>query len=284
MRRAFTWHWNLMGIGAGVAFGFLSGKPDIILPIVGAVELAYMGFVGTSSRFQKVLVGKEMLDDKPPPLPVESKLNRLLSQLDGEDISRFEGLRDRIRKLVLLRRRVESSDPEYVGGSSSFRIESLDRLLWLFLKLLHQRHALDQFTAVTDHDHLVREAAFTETELEEARTTSQNPRLLRSLEEKLDTIQQRIENYVTSEENLRIVEIELDKTEQKINHICELGMTNADGIDLTSQIEALTDNLESNERSMQDLAISSPFEQDQGPRPVLLELDDVSRVNRVEYE
>jgi len=273
MRRAFTWHWNLLGLGAGVAVGILSGKPDVVLPIVAAAELAYMGFFGTSQRFQNVLRGKEMVADTPPPLPFEAKLDRLLSQLSDDEITRFQKLRDRIRKLIMLRRRVRTVDPD-LAGATTFRVESLDKLLWLFLKLLHERHALAQFTDSTDRDELMAIAEKTEVELETIQKETANPRLLRSLEEKLETIRSRIANYDVSEENLAIVNIELDKTEQKINHICELGMTNTDGVDLSAQIEALSDSLESSERTMNDLVISSPFETESGPRPVLLDLQE----------
>ena len=60
LKRAFKWHWNLLALGAGVVIGLLSDSPDIILPMVAASELAYIGFLGLNPRFQNVLVSSGM--------------------------------------------------------------------------------------------------------------------------------------------------------------------------------------------------------------------------------
>ena len=53
LKAAFSWRWNLLGVGAAVVFSFLSGLPDVVLPLVGAVELAYLGLLSTNPRFRK---------------------------------------------------------------------------------------------------------------------------------------------------------------------------------------------------------------------------------------
>jgi hypothetical protein len=287
LNRAFTWRWNLLALGAGITLGILSGSPDVVLPIVAATELGYLGLIGTQQRFQNVLRGKELLAagrDGPPPLPLASQLDRLLGQLSDPDIRRFQLLRNRCTALLKLRRRVQSSDPKQ-GGGSSFHIKSLDKLLWLFLKLLHQKNALAQFTVSTERPELVAESKKTEAEIESVREGSSHARLIQSLEEKLATIRSRIENYDQSEQNLRIIDVELDKTEQKISHIVELGMTSTDSTDLSAQIEALTMSVESNEVAMQDLNLHAVFKEDpEGPVPGLIELDDDAIANYVELE
>ncbi|MCB1087395.1 MAG: hypothetical protein KDM63_10145, partial [Verrucomicrobiae bacterium] len=63
LSRAFKWHWNLLFLGAGVAFALLSGQFSVVLPAILAGELAYLGFLGTNRRFQAVLRGKKLLEE-----------------------------------------------------------------------------------------------------------------------------------------------------------------------------------------------------------------------------
>ena len=77
------------------------------------------------------------------------------------------------------------------------------------MKLLLQKNALAQFTGSTERPELVAESEKTQAEIESVREGSSNARLIRSLEEKFTTIQSRIENYDQSEQNLRIVDVEL---------------------------------------------------------------------------
>lgn len=50
---AFSWHWNMLAFGAAVVFAFLSGHPDIFLPLFGAAEIAYLGLLSTHPKFRK---------------------------------------------------------------------------------------------------------------------------------------------------------------------------------------------------------------------------------------
>ena len=53
IQKAFTNHWNLLGLVGGIGFSFLSGSPLIGLPLVAAAEIAWLGIVGTHPRFQQ---------------------------------------------------------------------------------------------------------------------------------------------------------------------------------------------------------------------------------------
>lgn len=251
LKRAFTWHWNLLFLGAGTAFAFLSGEPGMVLPLLGAAELAYLGFLGTNRRFQNVLKGKEMLkQSSPPPLP-GAQLNRLLGFLDPSEAKRFEKLRERCASMLALRSRLQSGSGD-LEESSTFRAESLDRMLWLFLKLLHQKAGLERFLAATRSEDLERDLKSAETQLENVKAKQgQSPgaaeRQAASLEEKIGTIRDRLENHSRAAENRALLDIELDKTEQKIHHVCEVGMTGGDSTALTAQIESISHTLKNSE-------------------------------------
>ncbi len=50
LKRAFTWHWHLLGLGAGATVAVLSGAPLLFLPFIAAAELGYLGFLGLNPR------------------------------------------------------------------------------------------------------------------------------------------------------------------------------------------------------------------------------------------
>ncbi len=59
LKKAFLNHWNLLVVGAGTVFAVISGQPDVVLPILAAGELAYLGLLSTHPKFQKALDAQE---------------------------------------------------------------------------------------------------------------------------------------------------------------------------------------------------------------------------------
>lgn len=53
LKSAFLNRWNLLAFLGGTAFAFLSGRPDVLLPLVLACETAYIGLPGTHPRFRQ---------------------------------------------------------------------------------------------------------------------------------------------------------------------------------------------------------------------------------------
>jgi len=244
LKRAFKWHWNLLALGAGVTFAFLSGQPDVVLPAVAAAEIAYLGFVGMNPRFQNVLRGKaimaETAEEKAARTAgVQRKLQSMLDALPQAEAARFEKLRRRCIKLKDLRRQLGHGDV----SESRFRSESLEKLLWLFLGLQNQRATIGAFLESTDRPGLAADLVSARADVEAALVGDRGDQLLRSLKERVETIESRIENYDVAQDNCDLLTAELDKTEQKIAHICEIGMTNKSPADLGTQIDSIAESV-----------------------------------------
>ncbi len=266
MKRAFKWHWNLLFLGAGVAVGVLSGLPGVVIPAVAALEMAYLGFLGTNPRFQNVLKGQKLLETAEKQAS-EQRLRKLLEFLEPADFNRFVQLRDRSREMTELQKSMHT--PQAAIGDAGFKTQSLDKLLWLFLKLLHHKTGLERFLSNTSETSLRGQLDDATREVDRARQNGRTERLIASLEEKRTTIRERIENYAEAEENLQVLEAELDKTEQKINHICEVGMKAQDGSQLSSQIDGVAESVAMSERAFGDLQFGGVF-QDDSPAPALV--------------
>ena len=52
LKVAFLNHWNLLAFLGSSGFALLSGYPDVLLPIVLAGEITYVGLLGSHPKFQ----------------------------------------------------------------------------------------------------------------------------------------------------------------------------------------------------------------------------------------
>ncbi|MEN9974574.1 MAG: hypothetical protein RLZZ282_580 [Verrucomicrobiota bacterium] len=251
LKRAFTWHWHLLGLGTGLAFAVVSGMSlPVWLPFLLAAEIGYLGFLGLNPRFQNVLKGQKKL---PPPLPVDprQRFQQLMSFLSAEDAQRFDTLRRRCVELVDLRRSMAIKDG--APGVENFRGESLDRMLWLFLKLLHQRSGLQKFLAATHREQIEADLKSADEQLAVAQQRDKaadlpDSRLSTSIRDRATTIRERLENFRQAGDGLELVTAEIDKTEQQITHLCEVGMTMSDSAGLSVQIDTISQSLQSSEK------------------------------------
>ncbi len=270
LKRAFTWHWHLLGLGAGATVAVLSGAPLLVLPFLAAAELGYLGFLGLNPRFQNVLKGQKK---SPPPLPVDprQRFQQLMAFLNPADAERFETLRHRCMELVNLRRNMAAK--EGVSGADDLRGESLDRMLWLFLKLLHQRTGLEKFLGATQRESIEAELNSAEQQLATARERDKSAglpesRLATSIRDRVSTIRERLDNHHKAAESLELVTAEIDKTEQQITHLCEVGMTMSDSAGLSVQIDTISQSLQSSEKIFSEASFSQIY--DDEPAPPLL--------------
>ncbi len=267
IKRAFTWHWHLLGLGAGLGVAVLSGVPMVVLPFLAAAELGYLGFLGLNPRFQNVLKGQKK---DPPPLPVDprQRYQQLLSFLSETDANRFDDLRQRCAELVSLRRSMDAKQGS--SGVEDFRGESLDRMLWLFLKLLHQRSGLEKFLGATRRENIEAELKSAEQQLATAQERDKaaglpESRLATSIRERITTIRERLDNHKQAQDGLELVTAEIDKTEQQITHLCEVGMTMSDSAGLTAQIDSISTSLQSSEKIFAKTSFSQIYDDEQAP-------------------
>ncbi len=270
LKRAFIWHWHLLGLGAGATLAVLSGAPLLCLPFLAAAELGYLGFLGMNPRFQNVLKGQRKL---PPPIPVNStqRFAQLMAFLSPDDVQRFESLRRRCMDLLNLRRSMNAK--EGTTGVEDFRSESLDRMLWLYLKLLHQRSGLEQFLGATHREQIAAELKSAEAQLATAQARDQaagmpESRLATSIRDRVTTIRERLDNHHKASDGLELVTAEIEKTEQQITHLCEVGMTMSDSAGLSVQIDTISQSLQSSEKLFSEASFSQIY--DDEPAPPLL--------------
>lgn len=265
MSAAFLWHWNLLALGAGTVFAFLSGQPDIVLPLLLAGELTYLGMLTAHPRFRK------SVDVRKTAAVIGIDHDALLKQIRGvlkpDAWQRFEDLRDRCLRLNDISRQLRglqaAATPEKVADLQK---NSLERLLWVYLKLLYSQDALQSFLRQTDRKDLVQQIDQTKKQVEAAQEKKRDDKFIHSLDDKLATLRQRLDNYDRAFENREFLSVELDRIEQKVNAISELAINARDASAISAQVDGIADGVAATEEAMRSLDVAPVFEHETVPQ------------------
>ncbi len=258
IKRAFLNHWNLLVFGSGVAVGVLSGQPDVVLPIVVAGEVAYLGLLATHPKFQRYVEAQDH-KNKAQQRSVKNQeiMQRIIRTLPQPMHQRYENLRYRCRELAEIARDLKQPDAlDSVVDLDHIRSASLDRLLWVFLRLLFTQYSLERFLETISLDALSREAARLErqiADLDAGQRGVHDAKIRRALEDNLATLRERMNNANTAEANYRYVKLELDRLENKIIGLAEMAVNRQDANFISTQVDAVAESVKESERTMTEL-------------------------------
>ena len=261
VKEAFNWRYNLLALGAGTVFAFLSLLPMVVLPLLAAAEIAYLGLLSTNPRFRKAIDlkfsrGKTKVER-------DQQLKQILAVLPERSLQRFEDLRDRCATLNRLGHQFRGPEAP-IGNLDDMHVGSLDRLLWMFLKLLYSSDAISRFLRNTDRDGLTREIQETEEYLKRSEEKGRAA-LVRSLTDKLATVQSRLTNYDDAEENAEVIDVELDRIEQKITAISEMSIHTKDPASISVQVDGIADSISATADAIRELDVVPDLEYDEAP-------------------
>lgn len=279
IKEAFKFRWNLLVFGGAAAAALLSGHADIMLPLVAAGEITYLAGISTLPRFQKAIDSKAFAEENPQLVagsPAEAsatkqKLSGVLRNLNHHGRQRFQALHSRCHEM----RHIADGVTGTTGGEAAgadLRAPALDRLLWVFLRLLFSQQALQRFLDSTDANAIKRQLA----ELEAKRKTAEekkNVRILRSLVDSITTAELRLENYEKAESNADFVNVELDRIEGKIQALMEMSVSNQDPDYISSQVDVVADSMAQTEEAIRDLQHITGLGDEMDAPPAILETD-----------
>ena len=157
------------------------------------------------------------------------------------------------------------------SSSEDLSTPALDRLLWIFLRLLVSQQALDRFLRSTNDGEIRARIEDAKTKLTSA--AAQEERFKHSLEDSVAVHELRLENYKKAGENAEFVRVELDRIEAKIQALVESSVNRQDPNVLSSQIEGVTASVQSTEAAIRELQqITGVVDQMQEP-PAILDAD-----------
>lgn len=265
IKAAFLWRWNLLAFGAGVVASLLSGAFSVVFPLVAAAELVYLGLLTSQPRFRKAVDVRHTF--KSGPMVDQNKvLEQIRSVLNEDAWLRFEMLRDRCLALDKLGQQFRGPSHLQAEAVSDLQTSSLERLLWMFLKLLYSQDALDRFLRSTDRKQLDIQVAAAQKELDVATNQGRNEKLLASMKDRYETLKQRQANYLRAVEHREFLNVEIDRIEQKVNAISEMAMSSRDPADISAQVDGIAEGISATEEAIRQMDVAPVFEREEAPR------------------
>jgi hypothetical protein len=271
LKRAFLYKWNLLIFLGGVAAAALSPWPDAVLPLVAAGELAYLGGLVSIPKFRDAVDAQVYKEAREPNAPRAAaggeSLAGIVSSLAPESRRRFETLRGRCLEMRAIARGVGGNQTSPADDLST---PALDKLLWIFLRLLVSQQGMQRFLTSTNEGEIHARLDELKGRLAGA---GQDGRFKRSLQDSLAAQELRLQNYAKARENAEFVRLELDRIEAKIQALAESSVNRQDPDALTSQIEGVTESVKTTETAIRELQqITGLVDQMQEP-PAILEAD-----------
>jgi hypothetical protein len=273
LKEAFFFRWNLLFFLGGTAAAALTPLAPVLLPLVGAGELAYLAGLISVPRFRaaidaKVHARRQGSPAATPGAPTPS-LSTMLNSLPSESRTRFEQLHSRCLEMRGIAAGVRGTAGNQTGAAEEIRTPGLDRLLWLFLRLLLSKAALDRFLKTMDGQEISHRLE----EVRKSLATAQaggDERVVRSLQDSIAMGELRLDNFGRAKKNAEFVSVELDRIEGKIQALAEMAVNRQDPDFLSSQVDSAAESMRQTEKAVSELQhLTGLGEQLEEPPPIL---------------
>jgi len=176
VKHAFLYPWNLLFFLGGATLAAMSPHPDAFIPIIGALELAYVTGLSSIPRFRTAIDAKIAAKAREGRVTSgatsssQQSLERILESLPAPALRRFLLLRQRCFEMRSIASGVRGQADPGPDSAESIRTPALDRLLYLFLRLLVSQNGLDRFLRSTSEKDLEAKLADMRTRFEAAKT------------------------------------------------------------------------------------------------------------------
>jgi hypothetical protein len=277
LREAFLFRWNLLFFLGGAAAAALTPVAGVLLPLVAAGELTYLTGLVSIPRFRAAIdakvhaAGKAAGGPVPPSQPPVS-LVAMLTGLPSDARTRFQSLHARCLELRSIAAGVRGAAGDQIGSAEEIRTPGLDRLLWLFLRLLLSKAALDRFLQSMNQQEIAARLADHRKNLATAQGGG-DERIVRSLQDSIASGELRLDNYGRAKKNAEFVSVELDRIEAKIQALAEMAVNRQDPDFLSTQVDSAADSMRQTEKAISELQHLTGLADQLEEPPAILESD-----------
>jgi hypothetical protein len=276
LREAFFFRWNMLLFLGGAVGAVLTPFPDLLLPLVGAAEVTYLAGLVSMPRFRaaidaKLHAARQGVPAAGPAAPAVSLVS-MLGGLPNTERARFERLHARCLEMRKIAAGVRGAAGYQSGSPEDIRTPGLDRLLWLFLRLLLSRTALERFLKTMNEQEITTRPEDLRKKLAAAQTGG-DERVVRSLQDSLASAELRLDNLGRAKKNAEFVAIELDRIEGKIQALAEMSVNRQDPDFLSSQVDSAAESMRQTEKAVSELQHLTGLGDQLEEPPAIMEAD-----------
>ncbi|MFM8413112.1 MAG: hypothetical protein ACKOCX_00130, partial [Planctomycetota bacterium] len=267
LKAAFTYHWNLLYVGAGAAVALISGRPDVVLPLVAAGEVLYLASMFTNDRFRAAVDAQDAKAKRAlETADTRAAYDRIRSQLPPHLLRRFDQLRAHCQKLTELAGSLRSPS---AAGPDRGAVESLERLLWGHLRMIWNAAKLSEFLDHTDDKSLRDRITELERRLASLPADAASVPLRTAVEDNLRTTRERLSNIEEARHKLDVVAAEIERLEAKIAALAEGAVARRDVSDIAQRVDEVAEGMRRTDETMRQLQLPPELEEIEEP-PALL--------------
>ena len=182
----------------------------------------------------------------------------MLKSLTEDRRSRFLRLRARCVEMSRIANAVRGDTNDASGASTELRTPALDRLLWVFLRLLLSEQAIARFLQAADEASIDKTVGDLKARRKKradsvGEVNQAEDRILRSLDDSISTAEARKENVTRSQQNAEFIATEIDRLENKIQAVTELAVGHSNPDEMSSRIDAISEGISQTEATIREL-------------------------------
>ena len=270
LRTAFAARWNLLLFGGGAAAAVISGFSGVLLPLVAAGEIFYLASMVANERFRAAVDARESKSRRAEEAAgAREAYERIRDRLPPALLARFDRLREHCEKLLELGGNMRGPDASAPDRSS---LESLDRLLWGYLRMIWGAATLSEFLDHTDGNAI--RTRITELEKRLSKLPAgqgESGQLRATLEDHLKTSRERLENIDDAKRKLDVVAAEIERLESKIAALAEGSVAKRDLGDISQRVDEVAEGMRRTDEAMRQLQLPPELEEIAEPPPLLRE-------------
>jgi hypothetical protein len=243
-----------------------------------ALEIAFLFSLAGNKRFQQYVDAQRakaarqaQREGKPSP---ELTAERLVQSLPGPLVKRFHTLRKRCLELRQLAQQLK--DPDRLDAPpplEDLQLAGLDRLLWIYLRLLFTQYSLERFLQETNEAQIRHDIDHLQARLRDVAASASDAKQQKKrkvLEDNLETSRSRLTNYQKARENCELVQLEIDRLENKIRSLSELAINRHEPDFISGHVDQVVAGMVHTERTMTELQFATGLTVDEDTVPSLL--------------